>query len=113
MQRKCSLPFLNVLEHFTNTFMLINFVKAFKIKGSELSLRHALGSFQAFLIFSDLRQTRCSRKIPNPVLETTLITQETTYTLDFGKYFVVSFWSHSIRAFSVLLKDSFRIISET
>jgi hypothetical protein len=46
-----------------------------------------------------LRQTRCARKIPKPVLKTTLITKETTYYLDFGEYFVVSFWSHSIRAF--------------
>jgi hypothetical protein len=46
-----------------------------------------------------LRQTRCARKIPKPVLETTLITKETTYTSDFRKYFVVSFWSHSIRTF--------------
>jgi hypothetical protein len=56
---------------------------------------------------------RCARKIPKPVLETKLITKETTYTLDFRKYFVVSLWSHSIRAFSVLLKDSLRTISET
>jgi predicted deacetylase len=41
-----------------------------------------------------------------------LLLKETTYTLDFGKYFVVSFWSHSIREFSVLLEDSLRIISE-
>jgi hypothetical protein len=63
--------------------------------------------------FSDLRQTRCARKIPKPVLKTTLIIKETTYTLDFRKYFVLSFWSHSIRAFSVLMEDSLRIISET
>jgi hypothetical protein len=63
--------------------------------------------------FSDLRQTKYAKKIPKPVLETTLITKENTYTLDFGKYFVVSFWSHLIRAFSVLLEDSLRIISET
>jgi hypothetical protein len=56
---------------------------------------------------------RCIRKIPKPVLETTLITKETTYYLDFGKYFVVSFWGHLIRAFSVLLEDSLKIISET
>jgi hypothetical protein len=33
--------------------------------------------------------------------------------LDFRKYFVLFFWSDSIRAFSVLLEDSLRIISET
>jgi hypothetical protein len=44
--------------------------------------------------FSDLRQTRCARKIPKPVLETTLITKETTYTLDFGKYFGVTQLEH-------------------
>jgi hypothetical protein len=41
------------------------------------------------------------------------ITNETTNTLHLRKYFVVSFWSHSIRAFSVLLKNSLMIISET
>jgi hypothetical protein len=61
---------------------------------------------------SDLRQTRCARKIPKPVLESKLITKKTTYILDFRKYFVVSFWSHSNWAFSVLLADSLRIISE-
>jgi hypothetical protein len=77
-------------------------------------LRHTLGwKFPGISDIADLRQTRCARKILNPVLETTLITKETTYTLEFGKYFVVSFWSHLIRAFSVLLEDSLRIISET
>jgi hypothetical protein len=68
--------------------------------------------FPGIFDFSDFRRTRCARKIPKPVLETTLINKETVYTLVFGKYFVVSFWSHSIRAFSVLLEDSLRIISE-
>jgi hypothetical protein len=63
--------------------------------------------------FSDLRQTRCARKIPKPVFETTLMTKEITDCMDFGKYVVVSFWSHSIRAFSVILEDSLKIISET
>jgi hypothetical protein len=44
--------------------------------------------------------------MPKPVLETALITKEATYYFNFGKYFV-------IRAFSVLLEDSFKIISET
>jgi hypothetical protein len=47
-----------------------------------------------------------------PVFETALITKETTYTLEFRKYFVVSFWRLSIRAFSVFLEDILRIISE-
>jgi hypothetical protein len=70
-------------------------------------------NFSDISYFLDLRQTRCARKIPNPVLETKLFTKETTYTLDFRKYFVISFWSHSIWGFSVLLEDSLRIISET
>jgi hypothetical protein len=57
---------------------------------------------------SYLRQSRCARKIPKPVLETTLIIKETTYTLDFMKYFVVYFG-----AFSVFLEDSLNIFSET
>jgi hypothetical protein len=60
-----------------------------------------------------INSTRYARNFPKPVLETTLITKETTYTLDFWKCFVVSFWSHSMRAFSVLLEDSLRMISET
>jgi hypothetical protein len=35
------------------------------------------------------------------------------WDLGFEKYFVVSFWSDSIRAFSVLLEDSLRINSKT
>jgi hypothetical protein len=58
-----------------------------------------------FSDFSDLRRTRCGRKIPETVLKTALITKETTYTLDCMKYFVVSFLSNSIRAFSVHLED--------
>jgi hypothetical protein len=80
---------------------------------NELGIRVILEKFPGISYFSDLRKTRCARKFPKPVLETTLITKETTYYFDFGKYFVVSFWSHSIRAFSVLLEDSMRIFSET
>jgi hypothetical protein len=84
--------------------MLINFVKAFEA---------CKWKFPGISYFSDLRQTRYTRKVLKPVLETALITEETTNTLDFRKHFVLSFWSRSIRAFSVLLEDSFRIISET
>jgi hypothetical protein len=55
--------------------------------------------------FSDLRQTRCARKIPKQFWKLHLLPKKPRNTLDFGKYFVVSFWSHSIRAFSVLLED--------
>jgi hypothetical protein len=67
------------------------------------------------LILSLSKLSRASvRKIPKPVLETTLIMEESTYTLNFKKYLFVSFWSHSFRAFSVLLEDSlFQIVSET
>jgi hypothetical protein len=58
-----------------------------------------------------LRQTKCARKISKPVLKTALFIKETTYYLDVEKYFVVSFWSHSVRAYSALLEDSLRIIS--
>jgi hypothetical protein len=47
--------------------------------------------FPGISYFSDLRQTRCAEKISKPVLETTLFTKETMCTLDFTKYFVVSF----------------------
>jgi hypothetical protein len=42
--------------------------------------------FPAISDFSDLRHPRCARKILKTVLETTLITEETTYILDFRKY---------------------------
>jgi hypothetical protein len=35
--------------------------------------------FPGISYFSDLRQARCARKIPEPVLEATLITKGTTY----------------------------------
>jgi hypothetical protein len=60
-----------------------------------------------------LGQTRGARKIPKPVLKTSFITKETTYTLDIDKYFVVSSWCHSIRAFSVLFEDSLKFFPET
>jgi hypothetical protein len=60
-----------------------------------------------------LRQTRGDLKIPKTVLKTGLKTKKTTYIFNFGKYLVVPFRSHSIRAFSVFLEDSLRIISET
>jgi hypothetical protein len=69
--------------------------------------------FLGISYFSDLRLTRCAIEIPKPVLETALIVKETTYTFDFRKCFVVSFWSHSIMAFPVLLENSLRIISVT
>jgi hypothetical protein len=58
-----------------------------------------------------LKQTRGAKKIPKTVLKTTLKSKETTYTLVFVKYISVSFQSHSIRAFSVFLEDTLRIIS--
>jgi hypothetical protein len=64
--KKILLPFLNVLEHFTNRLMLINFVKALRAKDQ---------SNPGISYFSDLSQTRCTRKIPKPVLETTLISK--------------------------------------
>jgi hypothetical protein len=51
------------------------------------------------------------KRIPKTVLKTRLQTKETTRRLAFGKYLVVSFRSHSIRAFSVFLEDSLKIIS--
>jgi hypothetical protein len=51
--------------------------------------------------------------ILNIVLKTRLNTKETTYTLVFVKYLEGSFQSYSIRAFSVFLEDSLRIISGT
>jgi hypothetical protein len=46
--------------------------------------------FPSISYFSDLIQTSCARKIPEPVLETTLNTKEATY-MDFRKYFLYLF----------------------
>jgi hypothetical protein len=48
-----------------------------------------------------LRQTRCAKNIPKAVLKTRLTTKETTYTLVFVKYLVVSFPSLSKKEFGV------------
>jgi hypothetical protein len=47
--------------------------------------------FPEISYFLDLSQTRCARKIPKPVMETALITKETTYTLNLEKYFLYLF----------------------
>jgi hypothetical protein len=81
--------------------------------GFEIFLSHLVfletctWKFPDISYFSDLGKTRCARKIPKPVLETTLISKETTYILDFRKYFVESFWIHSIRTFSVLFIENY------
>jgi hypothetical protein len=93
--------------------LVFELFQSFQELGIKVILEIFTWKFPGILYFSDLRQTRCARKISKPVLETTLITKETTYTLDFRKYSVVSFWSHSMRAFLVLLEDSLRNISET
>jgi hypothetical protein len=81
--------------------------KLLRAKDQSYSFETCTWNFPSISYFSDLRQARCARKIPKPILKTTL-TKETTYTLDFKKYFVVYFWSHSIWAFSVLLEDSMK-----
>jgi hypothetical protein len=59
--------------------------------GIRVILETCIWNFLGIFCFSDLRQTSGARKISKPVLKTTLITKETTYNLDFGKYFVVFF----------------------
>jgi hypothetical protein len=66
--------------------------------------------FPGISYLTDLRRTRGAKKIHKTVLKTRLRTKETTYTLVFKKYLVVSFRSHSIKAFSVFLEDSLKII---
>jgi hypothetical protein len=79
---------------------------------SELEIRvfleNGLEGFQTFLIL----QTREAKRIPKTVLKTILKTKETTYIIVFVKYLAIDFRNHSIRAFSVFLKDSLKIISE-
>jgi hypothetical protein len=71
---------------------------------SELEIRTDL-EVSEISYFTDLRQTRGAKKIPKTVLKTRLKTKETTYTLVFVKYLVVSFRTLSIRAYSVFLED--------
>jgi hypothetical protein len=69
-----------------------------------------LGSF-LISYFTYLRQTKCATNILKTFLKTRLKTNHVY--LDFAKYLVVSFPSHSKRTFSVFLEYSLRIISET
>jgi hypothetical protein len=81
--------------------MAYKLCQSFKEVRIRFILETCTWKFPGISYFSDLIQTRCARKIPKPVLETTLIIKD---TLDVGKYFVVSFRSHSIRAFSIVLE---------
>jgi hypothetical protein len=85
-------------------------MKSIQSLGSEYTLRTNL-KFPDISYFTDLRQTKGGKNIQKTVSKTKLKIKETTYTLIFVKYLVVSFWSPSTRAFSVFLKDSLRIIS--
>jgi hypothetical protein len=49
--------------------------------GIRVFFETGLGSFQTFLIFPDLRQTKCAKKIPKTVLKTRLKIKVNTYTL--------------------------------
>jgi hypothetical protein len=89
---------LDLLDNFSSKMMFLNSNKSFQSLGSAYSYRMDLENFRHF---------------SKTVLKTRLITKETTYTLVFVKYLVVSFRSHSIKAFSVFLEDSLRIILET
>jgi hypothetical protein len=83
--------------------MILNYKKTFQSLGSEHSLRTDLEVSIHFLFYA--------KNISKTILKTILKTKEATYTLVFGKYLVVSVRSHSIRAFSVFLEDSLRIIA--
>jgi hypothetical protein len=97
---------------FVGQFFFQNDVFKLPEDVSELGIRvflaNGLESFQTFLIL----QIWDKPKIPKTVLKTRLKIKETTYTLVSVKNIVVYLRSHSIRAFSVLLEDSLRIISE-
>jgi hypothetical protein len=77
-------------HHFGRKFIQ---EKSVPSMGSEYCLRRDW-KLPGISYFTDLRQTRCSQKIPKTVLRTRLKTKETTYTLVLGKYLVVSFPSH-------------------
>jgi hypothetical protein len=65
------LPFLNEWKDFNNRLMLITFFNAFKSYRDQSY--PCTWKFPGISYFSDLRQTRCARKIEKLVLETTLI----------------------------------------
>jgi hypothetical protein len=94
---------------FQEQLSLARWKKLFPFLLGCVILEASTWKFPGISYFSDLGRTRCARKIRKPVF----ITIETTFSLYFRKYFVVSFWSHSIKEFSVLLEDSLKIISET
>jgi hypothetical protein len=81
--------------------------------GIRVFLEEDLEVSRHFLFYIYMRQTIAATKILKTVLKTRLKTKDATYTLVFVKYFVVSCRSNSIRAFSVFLEDSLRIISGT
>jgi hypothetical protein len=108
--RNFSLPFLNLFDNFAFKMMFVNSRRLFRACDQSIPWDRTW-KFSSISYFTDLRQTRDDKKIPKTVLKTKLKTKETTYTLIFRKYIVVSFRSHSIRAFSVLSEDSLRIIS--
>jgi hypothetical protein len=109
---KFSWQFLNLMADFSSKIRFFNSKKTFQNMGSEYSLRTDLEVSRHFY-FTDFKQTRGAKKLPKTVLKTRLKTKETTYTLVFVKYLVVSFRGHSIWAFSVFFEDSLKIISGT
>jgi hypothetical protein len=93
-----------------NTFYFQNDVlklqEDFSEHGIRVFLKSGLGSIFLFYRFETNQR---GLKVP----KTRLKTKETTYTLVFVENLVGSCQSLSIRAFSVFLEDSLRIISGT
>jgi hypothetical protein len=82
----------------------LNSKKSFQSLRSEYSLRTDL-EVPDISYFTDFRQTRGAKKIPKTDLNIKLKTKETSYTLVFVKYLVVSFRSHSNKGmFSVFVR---------
>jgi hypothetical protein len=104
--------FINIFEFIgqfyfqSDIFKLQEFVSEL---GITVFRENGLGSFQTFLILQIWEKPELLWRFQKQFWKLNSIPK----TLVFIKYLLVSYRSHSIRTFLVLLDDSLRIISET
>jgi hypothetical protein len=107
-----SWTFLNFLDNLSSKMMFLNPRSLFRAWNQSTPWERTW-KFPDISYFKDLRQNRGAKMIPKTALITRLKTKETTYSLVFVKYHVISFRSHSLRVFPVFLEYSLRLILET
>jgi hypothetical protein len=103
---------LDLLDNFSSKMMFLNSKMSFQSLRSEYSLWTDLEVSKHLLFYRFQTNQKCSKDFKNK-FENKTQNQRTTYTLVFVKYLLVCFRSPWIRACSVFLEDSLRIISET